>query len=165
MARRLTLRHGGRTFLDRWGVECRWFGVFLHHIAGPDPGIDIHDHPWPFVTLILRGGYSERAADIREPWMTTFRRWPRWSIHRMPLTIAHRILRADPGTWTLVIRGRKSRDWGFYLWEDNRWVPWRDYDFVSRRANAVESNRREERMGVPLHDRITLDEMGVGRDA
>lgn len=144
MARRLTLRHAGRLFLDRWGIECRWFGVFLHHIAGPDPGLDLHDHPWPLVSVILRGGYREDVADTREPWMMHGRTWHRGSVHRMPLTACHRITRVRPRTWTLVVRGRKARTWGFYL--PDRWVPWDVYDYATRRPVAVASSKPEEVM-------------------
>ena len=34
------------------------FNVFLHKFLKSDPD-DVHDHPWPYFTLILRGGYWE----------------------------------------------------------------------------------------------------------
>ena len=34
------------------------FNVFLHKFLKGDPD-DVHDHPWPYATLILRGGYWE----------------------------------------------------------------------------------------------------------
>ena len=34
------------------------FNVFLHKFLKSDPD-DVHDHPWPYVTLILKGGYWE----------------------------------------------------------------------------------------------------------
>jgi len=34
------------------------FNVFLHKFLKSDPD-DVHDHPWPFLTIILRGGYYE----------------------------------------------------------------------------------------------------------
>ncbi len=67
MSARLRLRRSdGIVYLDRWGWECRWFGVFLHRMDGPDPGLDFHDHPWSFASLVLRGGYVEERAAARE---------------------------------------------------------------------------------------------------
>ena len=146
MARRLMLSHQGRVFLDRWGLECRWFGVFVHHIAGPDPGVDLHDHPWPFVSLVVRGSYLEEVADARNPRSTTLFGRGRWSVHRMPLTRAHRITLAKQGTWTLVLRGRKQRSWGFY--QPEGFVDWRAYDYAARRPVDVESSHPEERLRV-----------------
>ena len=34
------------------------FNIFLHKFHKGDPG-DVHDHPWPYFTLILAGGYYE----------------------------------------------------------------------------------------------------------
>ena len=149
--RRLTLRHNGEVFLDRFGVGTRWFGVYVHRIVAPDPGLDLHDHPWPFVSLILRGAYVEQYADAREAARLAafaedparpagtgnrgrLRTWGRWSVHRLPLTIAHRIAVVEPHTWTLVLRGRKSRSWGFYL--PDGYVDQRSYDYRARRPVA-----------------------------
>jgi hypothetical protein len=32
------------------------FNVFLHKFLKSDPD-DVHDHPWPYATIILKGGY------------------------------------------------------------------------------------------------------------
>lgn len=200
----LDLIHDGRTFLRRRGVDLRWFGVLVHQIDAPDPGIDLHDHPWPFVSIILRGGYTEQAAQIIEPdddhryesgswgaWlfdgepdddgafaadlpvatrasmaatlraqaggtlphershrhlaMFRTRTWRRWSVHRMPIDVAHRIVRTEPGTVTLVLRGRKVRRWGFFMPPiEGGWVDWEAYDYVTRRPGGAVSNKPGE---------------------
>jgi hypothetical protein len=135
--RRLTLRRAdGEIYLDRWGIRCgALFGIYLHRMAAPDPGIDLHDHPWPFVSIILRGGYTEEVADSRDacrlageaeeagsPVRSNYTRiWPAGSVHRLRLNECHRIvaLRRCP-TWTLVLLGRTERSWGFY--EPAGWV-------------------------------------------
>lgn len=131
MKRRLRLRRGdGEVYLDRWGWSCRgWFGIYLHRMTAPDPGIDLHDHPWPFVSIVLRGGYTEERSDIRDApkfaaiasaWPDTCRRgvemsWRAGTIHRVRVDECHRIisLQRTP-TWTLCLIGRKFRNWGFY---------------------------------------------------
>lgn len=163
--RSLDLIHNGATFLRRRGLEHeRIGGVLLHRIDAPDPGMDLHDHPWPFVTIVLRGGYTDEAADARHACeraadaetveramgarpgeMTRGERrvWRRWSVHTMPLVLGHRIVSAQPGTVTLVLRRPKVRTWGFYTPEG--WVSWEDYDYDARRPCGVESNHPEER--------------------
>lgn len=32
----------------------------MHHWLGPDDDRAFHDHPWWFLTLVLRGGYADR---------------------------------------------------------------------------------------------------------
>lgn len=154
--RHLDLIHDGATFLRRRGFDLRRFGgVVVHHIDGPDPGMDLHDHPWSFVTIILRGGYIEEAAHTMVLKLAaehgygvdvTVRRWRRWSIHRMPLTVAHRIIHADQDTLTLMLRWRKVRTWGFYT--PAGWVSWEDYDYATRRPCTVDSSHPEENMAA-----------------
>lgn len=156
--RRLTLIHDGEPFLDRWGIVWdRLGGFYVHHIVGPDPGMDLHDHPWSFVTVVLRGGYFEHVLesrqamesvaevsrigrywgwreviDVTKPNGIRTRRLP--SVHRMPLHLAHRIVAVDRNTWTLVLRGPTRREWGFF--PPYRWVPWTKYDYETRRPSV-----------------------------
>src|SRR5574341_215024 len=44
-------------------LQLRDVAARIHHILRSDRGRDAHDHPWPFVTLILRGGYWEERFD------------------------------------------------------------------------------------------------------
>ncbi len=138
LRRRLTLRHAGRTFLERWGfVHDRIGGIYLHRISGPDPGLDVHDHPWSFVSIVLRGGYSEKLVeDVRQPIHHEIHAFhPAGSVHRLPLEHAHRIVHTRPGTWTIVFRGPTRRRWGFYVPEGvgHLWVDWEEYDYETRR--------------------------------
>lgn len=133
------------TFMRRRGVDLRAFGVYVHRIDQPDPGLDLHDHPWPFVTFVLRGGYCDEAADARlaqsnaqlaEAYPSTctpgaHRCWKRWSVHRVRMTDAHRITHVQPRTVTLVLRGRKSRAWGFFM--PAGWLDQSRYDYRARR--------------------------------
>ena len=40
--------------------DRKWFpfNIFLHKFMKGDPD-ELHDHPWPYATLILKGGYWE----------------------------------------------------------------------------------------------------------
>lgn len=132
MSSRLRLRrYDGQVYLERWGFEVEKLGrsgIFLHKMTSPDPGIDLHDHPWWFASIVLWGGYDEERADIREASMMAKvaedrgvdqRGWlsgrKRWSLKSTPLDVCHRITRLHkPTVWTLVIHGPHRRVWGFY---------------------------------------------------
>ena len=157
----------GATYLRRRGVEHeRLGGVLVHRIDGPDPGVDLHDHPWPFLSVVLRGGYTEEAVGIREAvrnadgevrydatsghvevsfhepgHLAEVRTWRRWSVHRMGLDVAHRITAVEPDTITLVVRLPRRRTWGFYL--PSGWVPWDQYP-TDRRPGGARSSKPEE---------------------
>ena len=130
----MRLRRGdGEVYLDRYGLECRLGGVFLHKMEAPDPGIHRHDHPWVFWSLVLKGGYTEERQDARTapgpvPAVVVRRCW---SVKAVRLDECHRIFKLHRvPTWTLVLRGPKRRDWGFYL--PTGWMDWRTYDATVR---------------------------------
>lgn len=122
--RRLRLRRAdGAVYLDRWGLGTRLCGVYLHRMTAPDPGLDLHDHPWWFCSLILRGGYTEACAEARRELSDGghgFRTWRRGSVHSLGLDVCHRIIDIEKPTWTLIFRGPVRRTWGFYTPEG--WV-------------------------------------------
>lgn len=144
--RRLTLRRSdGVVYLNRWGIATdRTGGVLLHKMDGPDPGIDLHDHPWWFVSIVLWGGYWEYRAEIREApalariaeeYASAQRGTPvrrRWlSVQTMRLDECHTIFRLRRRTsWTLVIKGPRRRNWGFYL--PTGYMPEKQYDETVR---------------------------------
>ncbi|CAB4203506.1 hypothetical protein UFOVP1382_122 [uncultured Caudovirales phage] len=56
-------------YMDRWVWQTRWFTVRLHHIQRPDADVELHDHPWSFFSLILKGWYEEerpRSSLLRD---------------------------------------------------------------------------------------------------
>jgi len=104
------------------------FNVFLHKFLKSDPD-DVHDHPWPYATLILKGGYYEwipqfnnKGQKISElqVWRGPghFRVCGANSFHRIELD-------PDVTAWTLFMPGAKQRDWGFLV--KNKWVQWEEY--------------------------------------
>jgi len=108
-------------------VECPLFGLYIHWIKLPDSGLHPHDHPWPFLSIVARGGYTEsvhtNVANLRA-WMTRRRRL--FSAQVFPLDHAHHIDEVKPHTITVVMRGRRRKSWGFWT-GDNTIVDWSDY--------------------------------------
>lgn len=122
----------GEDYLFRLRIfDTPLIGVYLHDIFEPDHDRDPHNHPWSFISIVLRGEYQERVyenpdGDLSdetgwEPYLRT-----RFSIHRMDTKSAHRIVYAAPKLKTLVIRGpRKPKGWGFFTRKG--YVAWQDY--------------------------------------
>lgn len=128
------VRKHDQPYLDRLRlVQTPYFGLFLHRIHMPDSDRDPHDHPWPFWSLILSGGYTERVwangskarRGFRNDAHSVERRHSRWSLHRMPVSRAHKILTVEGRLWTLVLTGRRRRSWGF--WTPEGPVNWKIY--------------------------------------
>lgn len=135
-------------------LKKRWY---LHKFYRGDEDPHLHDHPWPFTSLILTRGYFEEtpideARDERFVHNKDFIRsnivdgngdqsipknWRRrifykpFTVLRRPATWKHRVILKDPTpVWTLVHTGVKERSWGF--WTDDKseldFCPWRQYD-------------------------------------
>lgn len=103
--------------------------VFLHQFLSSDDDRALHDHPWPWMTIILDGEYLEHLpADASEPIGPTVAHHRRTGdmVIRRDATRPHRIELLDrhPAT-TLFLTGRKSREWGFYC--SQGWRHWRDF--------------------------------------
>lgn len=46
-------------YMKRWIlVGCPWFSIRVHKFLRSDNDV-LHDHPWSFLTVILKGGYHE----------------------------------------------------------------------------------------------------------
>lgn len=113
---------GDGVYLTRWRiVQTPWGGLYLHRMEGPDPRATLHDHPWSFLSLILRGGYVERRLDPMTMRVDEGHRVRWWN--RMRATDAHSIrslLRVP--TWTLLLVGKRRRTWGYL--EGPAWQHW-----------------------------------------
>ena len=130
-----------QTYLSRLRiVQTPWCALYLHRMDGPDSRPTLHDHPWNFVSLILRGGYVERRLDPTTMRVTERHR-VRW-VNRVRTHDAHAIttlLRVP--TWTLLLVGPRRRTWGYWeprpgrQFHDWKWTP---YD---KHAHAHEFDR------------------------
>lgn len=142
----------GKIYLDRYGFASSLFGIYVHRMDTPDPGLDVHDHPFGFVSIVLRGGYvEERCPALYAPAFAKMadragpdahrggeRVRPALSVARFGLDECHRITRLlAPRVWTIVLRGpvRVDRDrerstWGF--WTAGGWIDERTYDETIR---------------------------------
>jgi hypothetical protein len=119
-------------YLTRIMIGRLYIHIFHRGDADPDP----HDHPWDFWTFPLVSYWEERwwseelslyggRAHLL-PYAWTIRAFrPHW----VRAEHVHRVIgRADerPGpVVTIVWRGPKVREWGF--WTEEGWLPWRRY--------------------------------------
>ncbi len=52
----------------------KWFpfNILIHHILDNDHGIGLHNHPFPYITIILSGGYWETNTNEERKWRGKF---------------------------------------------------------------------------------------------
>jgi len=104
------------------------FNIFLHKFLKGDLD-DVHDHPWPYFTLILKGGYYEWIPQFNDEGkkICEFRMWRGPGHFRFcPANSFHRIeLKPDVTAWTLFMPGLQKKDWGFLV--KNKWIQHEQY--------------------------------------
>ncbi len=112
-------------------------GRALHRFVRPEPYADPHDHPWPFDTTILSGGYVEEVFTFlpNGSWRSTFVERVPGSRHSIEAKHIHRIVSLPHGeSWTIVEAGpaeRKTLFWRFgdkvqrRAWNVRRWSDYR----------------------------------------
>jgi len=91
--------------------------LYLHRYCRGDAE-DLHCHPWPNVTLVVRGWFVEHT--------------PAGQFTRMPGDLVfraaeerHAIIDVRPDTLTLFATGIKEREWGF--WPNGEFIHHREY--------------------------------------
>jgi hypothetical protein len=127
---------GGKDYLFRLRIIATpWFGIYLHDIFEDDGDRDPHNHPWSFISIVLRGYYVERLfpdpVNRRDHYVE--KTHPQWSVHRMGRDTAHRIVYAAPGLKTLILVGPRRSSWGFFkrnpvVDRGGVLVDWKDYE-------------------------------------
>lgn len=117
-----------------------WVRLYLHKICKEDQDLHMHDHPWNFYSLILKGSYYER-----------YRLGPHYSItmneFRTPGTIVkhdrsdiHQLeyLENSP-VWTLVLAYGQYSNWGYRIknpQDNNRFTTWINHKSYRKLKNS-----------------------------
>lgn len=158
-----TKRHG----VDQGCYAARWWGnplvwlcqrfgiaVRIHHIQSADLHRDLHDHPWWFVSVVLRGWYVEELM-LEKPmffsaWVTkTYVKFRKTgSIAVRTTRDKHTVVNVPyRGVWTLFITGPWRQVWGFYT--DEGWVEHAAYNARHNPANEPEATLPPVVHGIP----------------
>lgn len=136
-------RGDDKLYLIRYSLfSCKWFAIKVHHILLSDDDC-LHDHPWAFVTMLLKGAYIEESGGggvlqgvkWESPAHLTgeeYRADTDWVVYKAGNILyrkaewAHRLI-LEPGktVWSFVITFKKQREWGFFT--PNGWVKWFKY--------------------------------------
>jgi hypothetical protein len=105
-------------YMLRWHIIPRnkFLCIYLHKFLRDDDDRALHDHPWNFVSVMLKGSYDEYT--------------PEGVISRSAPSVAyrkadhqHRVELRSKACWTLVFRGSVIREWGF--WCPQGFVHWK----------------------------------------
>lgn len=95
-------------YLIRWVWSTPFGSLRLHHWLSSDDARNFHDHPWWFVTFVLRGGYVD-VSPAGEDRCAAGRVCYRPALHQ------HTVRVDAGGCWTFLITGPEHRFWGFWV--------------------------------------------------
>ena len=126
-------RRTGADYMHRYYLflkDRKWFpfNVTLHKIVKSDDPI-LHDHPWGYMTIILKGGYWEHypVYNKENKQIGVFQEWrgPGSIIIRKAHDYHWLELEEGKSATTLFFMGPQSRDWGFL--KNGEWVQHENY--------------------------------------
>lgn len=118
MKRKVIYREDSNPYLVRYTLfTCKYFSIKIHNILLSDYECQ-HDHPWAFITFLLKGGYVEHTP-------TKSKVYGPLSLLYRPADYVHRLEIHQP-VWSFVITFKKVRKWGF--WTKTGWVEWFKYN-------------------------------------
>lgn len=118
------LAEGGHEYMRRYylragkGPQHRF-----HLISAGDPGRDLHDHPFDYVSRLLSGRYVEHTPDGDTEY------GPGDILVRKAEAL-HRLELVSGPVWTYFVTGRFRRTWGFST--PSGWVPFTQYAAAGR---------------------------------
>jgi len=112
-------------YMLRWWLvpRNRLMNVYLHLFLRSDDDRALHDHPWPNMSVLLRGCYSEHT--IRAGGVHEITEYVAGNVRLRGPWFAHRIELTSGPCWSLFITGPKVRAWGFHC--KGGWVHWRKF--------------------------------------
>ena len=54
----------GKLHFCRWEIlKTRWFSIYIHGIYASDKDKHLHNHPWDYKSIVLKGSYVEETTN------------------------------------------------------------------------------------------------------
>lgn len=90
-----------------------WCALYLHKICQSDNDLDMHDHPWNFQSLIVKGAYREASKYPPNFDYIHLNSYYPGDVVKHQAEDAHKITLITNPVWTLVYTTGRSRVWGY----------------------------------------------------
>lgn len=137
----------GGAYIRRWTVTTLADGsiVYLHQIVRSDEDLALHSHPWPGMSYLLDGEYSEERRHAAAgphgnapQWVVTRKSYCAGEVVNLQADTYHRLDLNNP-VWTLFVVGPKAPhapkpvdeaegdSWFFWNRNSGLYTPWRTF--------------------------------------
>lgn len=104
-------------YLTRWTFLFFNYSIRIHHWIKSDVGPHFHDHPFDFISIVLKGSYTNVTPEAKYEVKAG-------SIWYAKGDKQHRLIIPKEGAWTLLLCSRPYRKWGFFV-NNHLWRPLR----------------------------------------
>ena len=106
----------GKLHFRRWELlKTRWFSIYIHGIYAADEDKHLHNHPWDYTSITLKGKFIEETQtgfNLMKPFKMVTRDGKDY----------HKIKELkSKSVYTLFIVSPIKRLWGYRV--DGRWMP------------------------------------------
>ena len=95
-------------YVFRSSITLFGYSIRLHQWIGSDDQRAYHDHPFDFITFVLRGGYTDIHPEGVD-------KLSRGSMRLRKAEYRHKVKVNKGGCTTLLLTGRPRRKFGFYV--------------------------------------------------
>ena len=99
----------------RWSLlSTPWFHLYIHGIYKSDEEAHLHDHPWDYWSICLKGRFIEKRK-------TGFSYVPKFKLIKRRAEEFHCIYQLLTKTvFTLFLTFKKKKDWGYDV--NGKWI-------------------------------------------
>lgn len=120
----------GKLHFRRWEIlKTPWFSIWIHGIYAPDEDKHLHNHPWDFKSIVLKGKYIEETENgniIQYPVKYNSRNGE--DFHKIKKLISESV-------YTLFISTPIKRDWGYKV--DGIFIKHDDYRKLKNESKLI----------------------------
>lgn len=106
-------------------LSTYWFNVYIHQILKSDEDNHFHDHPFDFISLILKGSYEEFYSKAPHHLTVFCKKYLPVQVARHQAEDAHKLTLLTPEVWTLVFTSKRKRTWGYHT--QYGWIDFQNY--------------------------------------
>ena len=110
----------GKLHFRRWEIlKTRWFSIYIHGIYAADQDKHLHNHPWDYKSIVLKGSYIEETnngVNLLKFGTVTSRNGKDY--HKIKTLLTKSV-------YTLFIVSPAKRVWGYQV--DGSWMNHEEY--------------------------------------
>lgn len=103
-------------YLYRWTFLFFGYSIRIHHWIRSDDKRFFHDHPFDFISIVLKGRYANVTPNGRFEVKAG-------TVWKSDGTKRHYLDIPEAGAWTVLLCSRVKRKWGFWIKDNQRLRP------------------------------------------